>query len=122
MTFKQFKDIYYINKNRWVCGDKYCTISYAPSHCTGVGIKFNYIDWKRVCAVFRKEKYNKQKEKELSEQKELLELILNSVQADIDRIRNQGEKEIAEARETTYGAYTPTDVFQAKYLYTKTKE
>ncbi len=105
MEYKDFINLYHLNKDRWDYCDKNSTIFYNSNSIHGTNsIKFNFIDWLRVCHFFKSELKRAIKTNNLTTQKENLELILNSVQKDIDRIRKQSEEEIDKARETTYSA------------------
>lgn len=119
MKYKEFLDIYYVNKNKIKYYDSMKRVKYDIGAIEGrrfanksVNIKFNFIDWLRICHFFKTETKRAAKINNLAIQKENLKLILDSVQGDIDRIRKQSEEEVNHAREVTYSKYLARDTYQ----------
>lgn len=117
VKFKVFRDLYNLNPSAWFCScDRTYKIGndgdcfYSP---TRYYIKFGFLSWIRYKFWLSIESVkNRAKEKEKKriekanakrrkqqEENENLELLIRSVQEDIDRIRAESDREIAQAKE-----------------------
>ena len=116
MKYKELLDIYYVNKNKIEYNDNMKSIKYNIEerrfYNKSVNIRFDFIDWLRICHFFKTETKRAAKTNNLTTKKESLKLILDSVQSDIDRIRKQSEEEVNHAREVTYSTYLARDTYQ----------
>jgi len=104
MKYKEFLNIYYLNKDKWYYYDTFERLYYktptAGALRTEIFVKFNYFDRLRVKHFIKKEEENKKKQENLKNQQRNMELILTSVQKDIDSIRKQSQEELLQTNQT----------------------
>lgn len=106
ISFKQFKDFYYLNPNSWVLEN--CRVY--KNGDNNLSFTFTYSDYKKY-KKFKKQIENDEKNRVANKkmqdilmyQDEITRQILEEVQKDIDRIRKESEKEIDEATKLIKG-------------------
>lgn len=94
---KTIKQLYTVSPNKWFV-DSRDLLFYKPNHYTMIAIYTNYFD--RLWFLYELKKYKRQKRKkeELKKSSEVMQMIINSAQKDIDKLKVQAMQEIENGR------------------------
>lgn len=102
LSYKQFVDYYWVNPNRWFLWGNYVEYIYIDKRIFTNGgahekFTFSFFD----ILKYKKFKYdvetNKEKQHKLKTDKEAYQVLLEGVQKDIDKLRQQSENELNQA-------------------------
>lgn len=101
MAYKEFLNIYYIDKSKWYYPSSCDSFKYITVNYKYVYVVFNFIDFIRASRFMKKEEKRKKIEEFLKNERQATELFVSSVQQDIDKIRSEGQAKIAQADKLT---------------------